>query len=99
MFKLLKERLKAIGWISALNAANKARSLRKEYASTVAYYADCPEWAFDSLLVTRLGNRRKKLDPSRTLRLFFLGTMNCRIETVFCRPWADSTNSDGTRAE
>lgn len=74
MFKPLKERLKAITWISALNAGNKSRHLKKTYANTVAYYAGRPEGVFDNLLISRLGDRRKKLDSTRALSLFCLGT-------------------------
>ena len=83
---MIKSYLKKLSWLYDLNARIKARSVKKQYHKTVAYYALKKEpISFKTLLSARLGDRLERLKwldhPSN---IFFLGTdeMQDRAGTI-----------------
>src|SRR5512133_2387005 len=72
----LKESLKKVGWIYSVNAAVKARGVRRAYERTLASYAKkrCVGGA-ESILIQRSGARLRSFqNAERPLRIFYMGT-------------------------
>jgi spore maturation protein CgeB len=72
----LKTALKEVGWIYSLNAAMKARNVRRAYERNVAHYSGKPvAGSAESLLVRRSGTRLRRFQSvQRPLRIFYMGT-------------------------
>lgn len=72
----IKESLKSIDWMYAVNAWWKARRERGIYSDTVRYYAKKSQaGSFTSLLIARAGSRLASLREKDTgLNIFYIGT-------------------------
>lgn len=72
----IKESLRNISWVYAINAWWKARQTKEHHFNTIRYYAEKPPAApFASLLAKRVGSRVSTFrEEHKKLNIFYLGT-------------------------